>query len=295
MPQPGPDEHSSDERRRDTQDGADAGPLHHGPPQHGVEDASAAAHAGEPAAHEQPHRPAPPLDAGHHDNSANEKQQLYERIYWAVTGAASIFATLATVVAAIYAVNAYNAALRTVRETRAQVEAVQEANQISSRALAAAVSASIYFDTPIFVQFTDTDGIHKLGLRVLVGNSGGSTTRHLVVRTACVDAEATFGDHFDQARLASAQPYRAPLGPKQVRTPLVCDFSLEKMTGIVAGMRSIYVFGEASYSDTVNPAIPHKVEFCTRLHDFAFGQSWVAGSEACERHNCTDDECNAER
>lgn len=75
-----------------------------------MENTSPARNGGEPPRHEQPHGLMPPNDTSHRDASSNQEHQRHERIYWIVTGAASVAATAAAVVAATYAISAYKAA-----------------------------------------------------------------------------------------------------------------------------------------------------------------------------------------
>jgi hypothetical protein len=257
------------------------------------EQSGGAADTQAPAAQHEPHRAAAPPSAGHQQGTDDEHHRRQERLYWAVTGAASVGATTATIFAAWFAFRAYEASWHAVGEARQQVAAALAANEISRRTLAEAVGASVYFGAPTFYAASEPDGRPRLALRVPIGNSGGSTTRGLRHRAACVDTNVPSRDPFDRRRLAAAQLYRAALGPREVRDIVACDYGAPEMGRIVAERRSVYVYGEATYLDNIDPAIAHRVRFCARIHSLTLSPRVSGVAEACEKNNCTDDECDA--
>ncbi len=112
-------------------------PSGHRPPQPrypGDQRAGPSGDRDEPPAHGEPNRPAPRPSAGEHDAARDERHKRGERIYWGVTGAASILATGATCFAAWFAWGAYTAALNAVSETRRQADIAQDALVASTRA-----------------------------------------------------------------------------------------------------------------------------------------------------------------
>jgi hypothetical protein len=86
---------------------------------------------------------------------------------------------------------------------------------------------------------------------------------------------------------------RNPLPPKRPpATPEACALAPIELAFANIAKLSVYVFGEGDYRDTVDPDTIHYVEFCARVHNFAFGGGAIAAlTEYCKRHNCTDDEC----
>lgn len=217
-----------------------------------------------------------------------------------MTGLASVFATAATIAAALYAAGAYNAALRTLGETRKQAEAAAEANRIGSRALAAAVGASVHFGHGEFRMFTDARETPKINLVVPITNVGGTTTQGLTRTVVCTDSVRVLPDPFDRARLNAVRPDRITLGPKETGQPVVCSYTLQEWARITAQRGNIYAYGEARYRDTINPSEVHRLEFCFRLYDLGFTSSTFnpgphAQSEECEKHNCNDEDCQAQR
>ena len=216
-----------------------------------------------------------------------------------MTGAAGVAATIATIVAAIYAVNAYRANMKTLSETRAQVQAAREANQISSRALAATVGASVHFGPAVFRMFTNTGNASVVSVVMPLGNDGGSTTRGLVYVATCAEFADPPLDPFDSVRLASTRSYRLTLAPKETNQPVVCSYTIPQWGTVMGLKESIYVYGRASYRDTIEPMTSHYLEFCTRLYDIGFTASpfnpgpFSMGEER-GKHNCTDDECKTQ-
>ena len=298
MPDDARDERDDGAFRRDYQNRPDASALHHNPPEGRVEGANATTDAGEPAAHEQPHRAAPPQDADHHGNSSGEKQQFYERAYWVVTGAASVCATIATVVAAIYAVSAYRATLDTVRETRAQAQAARDANEISSRALAASVSSSVYFGEGGIRMVTTPQQAIKVNIIAPIGNGGGTTTRGLIYSGDCSDTADPSADPVDFEHLNAMQAHHITLAPKQTANVVVCSYTLDRWRLMISRSESVFLYGQVSYRDTVDLTAVHRVQFCGRLYDLGFtlgplNPGAFATGEECPHHNCADDECEA--
>lgn len=112
-------------------------PSGHRPPQPrnaGDQRAGPSADRDEPTAHSKPHRATARPSPGEQDAARDERHKRGERIYWGVTGAASIFATGATCFAAWFAWGAYEAALQSVAETRRQANTAQEQLVASTRA-----------------------------------------------------------------------------------------------------------------------------------------------------------------
>ena len=298
MPDDARDEHRDSERRRDSQDGADINPFYHGPPEDRIEEPSASHDDGEPTAHKQPHRATPMKCADHRGGPGSEKQQFYERAYWAVTGAASVCATIATVVAAIYAVSAYRASLEAVRETRAQVQVARDANEISSRALVASVSSLVYFGEVGIRMVTSAQQAIKVNIIAPIGNGGGTTTRGLLYTGNCTDTADPVNAVIDFGRLNAMQAHHITLAPKQTANAVVCSYTLDRWRSMIANGESVFLYGQVSCRDTVDPAVVHRSQFCGRLYDLGFtvgpfNPGAFATGEECPHHNCADDECSA--
>ena len=295
MPQTAPYQPTGGQSRRDAKWEGEAGPLYDGPFERGVQHASAAADGRKPSRQQQPHASPPPNDASHRGNPGDEKHKRYERVYWIVTGAASVAATAATITAAWFAVGAYKASLDSVAEARKQAVAAREANEINRRTLAAAVGASAYFGNVFHMADTvQADGTTKTTIRFKIGNSGGSTTRSLTYQSACADSVESRTDPYDRNVLDTKPVYRVALPPKSEIEPIACTLEVPKVVQLAIQNRWIYVFGLASYRDTTDPDTWHHVEFCLMTHGFGAGAGGVTTIQTqCERHNCADDECSA--
>ncbi len=112
-------------------------PSGHRPPQPryaGDQRAGPSGDRDEPPAYGEPNRPAPSPSPDQQAAARDEHHKRGERIYWGVTGAASILATGATCFAAWFAWGAYTAALNAVSETRRQADIAQDALVASTRA-----------------------------------------------------------------------------------------------------------------------------------------------------------------
>lgn len=133
MPEATPDQPKSSQQDHETQQRGHPGVINHDPPENRAEHAGAAANGREPAGQQQPHGRAPPDDADHRSAPGNEKQQRYERIYWMITGAASVAATLATITAAVFAIGAYNASWQAVGAARDQADIARRSLVASDR------------------------------------------------------------------------------------------------------------------------------------------------------------------
>ena len=260
-----------------------------------MEHTNAADHRRKPSENSDWHADAPQRQ-NPQSNTADERHKGGERIYWVVTGAVSIFATVATCVAAGYAMSAYWANLDTLTETRKQVVAAREANEINRRMLASSEGASVYFGNVFHIADTvQPDGTAKTTIRFRIGNSGASTTRFLTYQSACTDSMEGRTDPFDRGVLATKTIYRLALAPKSDVEPIACTFDIPKVVQLAFQNPWIYVFGLASYRDTTNPDLLHHVEFCLMTHGFGSGGAGVTTIQSqCERHNCADDECEAQ-
>lgn len=117
-------------------------------------------------------------------------------------------------------------------------------------------------------------------------------------RGACSTRTDNPADPFDRARLGTARSYSVTLAPKQTVRPVVCTLAVPDLAFIQAAGADLYVYGEAAYRDTANPAQTHRVEFCTRLRGLHINANPLnpgpnAIAEECEGHNCRDEECDA--
>jgi hypothetical protein len=173
-------------------------------------------------------------------------------------------------------------------------EPIRQQAEATARTLAVTERSSVYFGVPKLAGLPQPDGTISEEIQVEIGNSGGSTTRGLTYRVACKPSDKLIDDPFDRGFLNSAAANRNPLPPKRPPvTPEACALAPIELAFANIAKLSVYVFGEADYRDTIDPDTTHHVEFCARLHNFAFGSGGIAAlTEYCKRHNCTDDECN---
>ncbi len=265
-----------------------------------MEEDDPASYGRDPAGQEQPHGTAQPDHAGHHHDPGDKKYQTYERAYWAITGAASVLATIAAGIAAWYAVGAYEASLESVAEARKQVIAAREANELSRRTLAAAIGASVHVGPAEFRELTHADGQTRINIIIPIGNDGGTTTRGLTFSTACNVTVTPAINPFNYNALNNRPTYNLTLPPKEKVRPMVCSYTTGEWMRITANKGSIYVYGRASYRDTIQPAERHNLEFCTRLDEVTYTVGTLnpgpfATGYECSQHNCIDDECEAQR
>ena len=95
------------------------------------------------------------------------------------------------------------------------------------------------------------------------------------------------------------QAHHITLAPKQTANVVVCSYTFDQCRLMIARGKSVYLYGQVSYRDTVNPKTVHQVQFCGRLHDLGFNVTTpfnpgaFAIGEECPHHNCADDECEA--
>jgi cell division protein FtsL len=250
----------------------------------------------------------PPTRPQRADRRRQDEQGKTRRLAWPLTANETL--TLAVSIGSLFvAYLAYKTAADTSElrdaiatltrldvEAQRQVETMQEANRISSRALTKALSSAVYFGDLSLIGHLDSEGRPGMGIRMAVGNGGDSPTRALRVRMACTEAIWTLDEPFDQRRLAAAKEYRIAIGPKKEASYIACTYGVPAFTRVITDSRSIYVFGDALYADTVRPSQTHRVEFCYRFYRFFSieGGPPTGDADACGRHNCTDDECDAE-
>lgn len=205
-------------------------------------------------------------------------------------------ATVATGAAAWFAFGAYTAALDAVAEARKQVEAAREANAISARALSAAVGASIHFGAPAMQHAFAPDGTPVVRIATPLTNDGNATTKGLFINLACTNHASEPTDPFAHSALAAFRPRPFTLGPKGTINPFACTYTRKEMEAVAARRAFIAVFGRAWHRDSVELGATRKVEFCFVLHDVAARPGETASSlvRACDKHNCADEDCEAE-
>lgn len=182
---------------------------------------------------------------------------------------------------------------------QSQAEAAKEANEINRRTLAASFSSSVHFTQGEFRLHTDANEAPRIHVLIPMGNDGGTTTSGLTYAAVCATFTDRPADPYSPGRVRAARRYSVTLAPKQTVRPIVCSYSLNEWAFIIAFKADLYVYGQATYRDTVNPAETHAVEFCTRLYDIRFSGSPFnpgpfAMAEECESHNCRDAECAAQ-
>lgn len=169
-----------------------------------VEHAHDAEHARTSTAEEQPIGTSHPV-ADNHRNASDEEHRRAERLHWRIGSVVSVVATAAALVAAAYAVGAYDAGVQTLAETRRQADAAREANEISRRTLAIAISASVNIGRVGFHTLVDVSKVPKVNITLPIGNDGGATTRGLTYSSVCAAFNTTPNDAFDYQNLAQSQ------------------------------------------------------------------------------------------
>ena len=150
------------------------------------EHACTAKHGSEPAGHDQPLRAAPLPSPDERQYASDERHKRGERIYWRVTGAASVVATIAAGAAAWFAYGAFT-------ETRRQADTAQEALIAADRPWIKVLGLSA-------PEVEIRDGGVFLNARLSVKNIGRSPAQHTHVR-ARLQAD---GSAIDEARDAEA-------------------------------------------------------------------------------------------
>lgn len=63
---------------------------------------------------------------------------------------------------------------------------------------------------------------------------------------------------------------------------------------------TLYVYGKATYSDTISSSETHYLEFCTKLSGLTYVSGFLnpgafAFNSECGRHNCSDEECDLQK
>jgi hypothetical protein len=176
-----------------------------------------------------------------------------------------------------------------------QLDQMGISNRINTRMLTINESPSVYFgNTAHFRNIQQPDGEILEALVVTIGNSGASVARGLSYRLAChIGSLPT--DDIIAAALSGVVVVRTALTPKAEVTPIACKLSARNVLEINKTRQSVYVFGSASYPDTMDSSSKHLVKFCLRLHDMALSGNGDVGTmqEECNNYNCADNECQA--
>lgn len=243
--------------------------------------------------------PAPPT-------AANEQDGAKCQVKWTREHRLAVWANAASFASAGFAAAAFLILLKTLWATQdslaaaqRQVETAKEANQISSRALAAAIGASVHVEHVEFRTLTEANETAKINILLPIGNDGGTTTRGLSYIATCVDYASLPSDPFNRSRLTAAKMYNLKLSPKETVRPTACSYTIPEWARLTPQQGGLYAYGAAIYQDTINPGTTHYLEFCFRLYDItftasAFNPGAFAHQADCERHNCADDECKAQ-
>ncbi|NOG71539.1 hypothetical protein [Roseicella sp. DB1501] len=195
--------------------------------------------------------------------------------------------------------------MSSLTEARNQVKAAEEANRISSNALAATVSASVQAGRPEFVLDLAGDGNERVIVRVPLINDGGTATRRLVYSMGCSPFLDEPADPFNKTVLAQNGQIAIRLAPKERLAIIACRINLSQWISFTQIRDGRYkkggfaVFGRARYADTLNPEQTHRIEFCTTLQnldyiDRNFTRRPAADFYECRSHNCEDDDCPAD-
>lgn len=231
---------------------------------------------------------APAKKYEHAEHSTEEEHRTAEQHQWRTS---IIVGQLTTIFAAV----AVGLTYCTLQATREQVQAAKQANSINQNVLAASVSSSVYFEDTFHIKdFVEVDGAMRSAILFGIGNSGASTTRHLTYQTTCRFSDRPIADPFDIRALLPRPVHHLSLPPKgDPLRPIACTTDLSALNHLQLTNGWLYVFGLASYDDTVDETRSHRVEFCLQTHGVILSPAgWHTTQDECPRHNCTDNECS---
>lgn len=154
------------------------------------------------------------------------------------------------------------------------------------------------------------DGSHSWIFRPAWKNSGDTPTKHLVFHTACVvrDSPLPAGFNFDYPTADIGRGLLAPDGilyggaaPK----PNVSQITVRDIIEVQNGLKYIYLFGWATYSDVFAENKLHITRFCWRIDPLGDPTAFDPNSKPGQpghmqfitlhhpEGNCADEECNA--
>lgn len=245
-----------------------------------------------------PERGAEDRAAEHKRDESDERHKRGEFWYWWVTGSAAVLATAGTLAAAWFAYGAYTAGLRAVDEAQKQVAAARQANEISSRALSAALGASVHFGIPILrTSFGENRQIGFI-IAVPITNDGGATARGLFVNLACTTGSTAAPATFDANALQRFRPQPYAVGTKDTINPNACFFNKRELERLAASRGNVAAFGRVWHRDSIEPALTHRSELCFVFSDIVIRDNVDTGVAAlvrpCDTHNCSDEDCGAD-
>jgi hypothetical protein len=178
---------------------------------------------------------------------------------------------------------------------------MKEANKISRDNFVSAQRAFVSFSPNVQPFYATTKGSPKLAweFQVPMRNSGTTPTDQLQDHIFIKVLPNILPDSFNFQDFEEGR--RSTIAPQDHISYVTDTVSSEDMSNIKAGNKYLYIYGWARYHDKFAGTPIHITEFCYQMHategDFTNTKGpWITRTTLCsDRHNCTDDECKAEK
>jgi hypothetical protein len=240
--------------------------------------------------------------ASHPDKGNNEKgwYEEWQKKWKNMTLANKLMVSFTGVIAlctVIYAVVAYF-----------QWTALIESNKINRDALESVQRAYVNFSTAVETTIVLDPYTHKANtwkFTVPMENSGVTPTRRMIAHADQWNNHDRLPDDFTYPDTGNLAPQLIPLGPKGKTglgpisiTPDVIEALESVPTG---GSWHLYFYGWAKYRDVFPGTPEHITKFCYEMTQvsgnpyFPKKEEMYSYFSACPHHNCTDEECKAEK
>jgi hypothetical protein len=206
-------------------------------------------------------------------------------------------AVLAALITAIYTVFAI-----------LQWSAMRESNKINREALQSVQRAFVTFSPSLdtIIRITpQTNRANFWDFTIPIENSGVTPTRGMTGHADIWTGHDKMPDDFTFPDTGNSPPQLLVLGPKG-KTALgpigVTPDIIEALESVPkGGSWHLYFYGWAKYRDIFEGTPEHVTKFCYELTSIS-GDPWMPKKPdlysyfiACPRHNCTDEECKAEK
>jgi hypothetical protein len=171
-------------------------------------------------------------------------------------------------------------------------------NRISRDSLEKVQRAFVSFSPDITnLWITDTEDspdITAWRFQVAIRNSGATTTRRLQDHIFIKSLPGTIPDNFDFHDLESGE--KSMVAPQDHIFYWTDPISVQDMA---KPGEHTYLYGWATYNDVFEGTDLHITKFCYEVHPVLrnfTSKTWISRTTLCpDHHNCTDDDCKAEK
>jgi hypothetical protein len=188
-----------------------------------------------------------------------------------------------------------------------QWRVMKESNEINRDALQSVQRAYVNFSTTIDINVMFDPITHKVdswNFMIPVENSGTTPTRGMTAHVERYESKGKMPDDFAFPDTPGVPSQLIVLGPKantRMSPVGVRPESIEALESIPRGWH-VYFYGWAKYHDVFARTPEHITKFCYELAQIngspyapKAGEKPYTYYETCPRHNCTDEECKAEK